>query len=202
MLQEKSDVCTRMLYEITLAAASLTVITTFLIMYFYFRYSRENDSRLLNTIISLIFTDFMVALLVIVWDIIHRSFREHENMICSIFLQFPIYFFLAGYGWTVIVAFRFLSVSRGINKSMEDMQPTWLTSVQYMINVSSWSQSTVHAVIWGGSFLCICPMIVLNSQGGDLNITSVVATPVSSGSFHLSHLLIHLLLFRWSLLFL
>jgi chromate transport protein ChrA len=174
-----------MLYDATLAAAALTVLTTFLVMIFYFKYSRYNDSRLLNTIISLIFTDFMVALLVLVWDILRRIFRESENQLCSVFLHFPIYFFLAGYGWTVIVAFRFLSVSRGVSnsKSATEEQPpvTWKSSLQTMTSVSSWSQRTVHKVVWGGSFVCIAPMIILNSIGGKWNITSVVSTPVSPG---------------------
>lgn len=165
----------------TLAAAGLTLVTTFLVMFFYFRYSKYNDSRLLNTIISLIFTDFMVALLVIIWDMIHRIFRRNENMICSIFLQFPIYFFLAGYGWTVIVAFRFLSVSRGVTSKSTEDEPSWISRIQNIIDIGSWSQSTVHIVVWGGSFICICPMIILNSIGGHSNITSVVSTPVSPG---------------------
>jgi hypothetical protein len=184
-----------MLYDVTLAAASLTVLTTSMVMLFYLRYSRYNDSRLLNTIISLIFTDFMVALLVIVWDFLHRIFRESENRLCSIFLHLPIYFFLAGYGWTVIVAFRFLSVSRGVSNSQsssevvsEKQSITWKTSLQSTTSVSSWSQMTVHKVVWGGSFLCISPMIILNAIGGEWNITSVVSTPVSPGNLlSLSH---------------
>jgi hypothetical protein len=173
-----------MLYDVTLGAACLTVLTTALVMFIYFKYSRYNDSPLLNTIISLIFTDFMVALLVIIWDLLHRSFRELEHRLCSVFLHFPIYFFLAGYGWTVIVAFRFLSVSRGSPKksSSSEIDPTsWMSSLQSWSSVSSWSQPTVHRVVWGGSFLCIAPMIVLNSIGGKYNITSVVYTPVSTG---------------------
>lgn len=174
-----------MLYDVTLAAAALTVVTTALVMAFYLRYSRYNDSRLLNTIVSLIFTDFMIALLVLVWDLLHRLFKDSENKLCSIFLHFPIYFFLAGYGWTVIVAFRFLSVSRGVTNTKaasEEQQPvTWRSTLQSMASVSSWSQRTVHKVVWGGSFLCITPMIILNSIGGQWNITSVVSTPVSPG---------------------
>jgi hypothetical protein len=173
-----------MLYDVTLGAACLTVLTTGLVMVIYFKYSRYNDSALLNTIISLIFTDFMVALLVLIWDLLHRTFRDVEQRLCSVFLHFPIYFFLAGYGWTVVVAFRFLSVSRGgpnKSSSSETEHPSWLPSLQSMISVSSWSQSTVHRVVWGGSFLCILPMILLNAIGGKYSLASVVYTPVSAG---------------------
>jgi hypothetical protein len=103
------------LYDLTLGVASLTVLTTFLVMFFYFKFSRYTDSRLLNTIIALIFTDFMVGFLVLVWEGLQRAGlkdKETENHMCSVFLPFPIYFFIAGYGWTVVIALRFSTVSR------------------------------------------------------------------------------------------
>jgi hypothetical protein len=103
-----------MIYALTLAVAGLSVVTTLSIMIFYYLYSRENKSRLLTVIVSLIFTDFMVALLVLLWHLI-QSFVKNDShtldFMCRVFLPFPIYFFIAGYGFTVVAAWRFFSVS-------------------------------------------------------------------------------------------
>lgn len=103
-----------MIYTLTLAVAGLSVVTTLSVMIFYYLYSRENKSRLLTVIVSLIFTDFMVAFLVLVWHLLQAFFQDDSHTldyICRIFLPFPIYFFIAGYGFTVVAAWRFFSVS-------------------------------------------------------------------------------------------
>ncbi len=53
------------------------------------------------------------------------------------------------------------------------------TSLLDYFRISAWSEKTVHQAVWGGSFLCITPMIILNCIGGEYNISSVVKTPVS-----------------------
>eukprot|EP00602_Paraphysomonas_sp_CaronLab_P006598 CAMPEP_0185035164 /NCGR_PEP_ID=MMETSP1103-20130426/26037_1 /TAXON_ID=36769 /ORGANISM="Paraphysomonas bandaiensis, Strain Caron Lab Isolate" /LENGTH=418 /DNA_ID=CAMNT_0027572123 /DNA_START=135 /DNA_END=1391 /DNA_ORIENTATION=+ len=138
-------------------------------------------------IVSLIFTDFMVAFLVILWHLLHLFMEGSDSIdyMCQIFLPFPIYFFIAGYGWTVAVAWRFLSVSQYGSGGT----PSTDANNTCVSKFFSFFQSTRKSgelplplwSVWVVSFICVLPMIILNTIGGQYDVTEVVSTPVSSG---------------------
>jgi hypothetical protein len=77
------------------------------------RSSPSSSSMLLWIVMSLIFSDVCVALCVLVWHFLQHDVSDPTvlDKRCRIFLPFPIFFFLAGYGWTIRVAWRFQQVS-------------------------------------------------------------------------------------------
>jgi hypothetical protein len=73
----------------------------------------STSSRLLWIVMQLILSDGCVALCVLLWHFL-QSGEQDSSLLharCRVFLPFPIFFFLAGYGWTIMVAWRFQQVS-------------------------------------------------------------------------------------------
>ena len=79
------------------------MVSTLSVMVFYYVYNKQNQSRVLAVVVSLIFTDFMVAFLVLLWHIMQYFAGQNDHaldLMCRVFLPFPIFFFISGYGFT------------------------------------------------------------------------------------------------------
>lgn len=107
------------LYIATLAMAVLSLLSAVTVLLLFARHVHSatppshTSSRLLWIVMMLIFSDGCVAVCVLVWHFLqnHESDPDRLRSMCRVFLPFPIFFFLAGYGWTIMVAWRFQQVS-------------------------------------------------------------------------------------------
>ena len=105
------------MYVAVVVVAVLSLLTAAAALLLFFINHRADpsitSSRLLWIVMMLIFSDGCVAVCVLVWHYFQKSEGNSDELsrVCRVFLPFPIYFFLAGFGWTMMVAVRFLQVS-------------------------------------------------------------------------------------------
>lgn len=150
------------LYITTLVTAALSLLSVVTVLLLFTRQTHSaapptyTSSRLLRIIMMLIFSDGSVCLLVLVWHFLqsHESDPARLRSMCRVFLPFPIFFFLAGYGFTIMVAWRFQQVSERIKL----YEPPF-------------------AVVWAVAFALVLPIVVLNSlSSDDYEVSNTITT--------------------------
>ena len=155
------------LYITTLTVAVLSLLSAVTVLLLFTRHSHSTapptytSSRLLRIVMMLILSDGCVAVCVLTWHFL-QSHESDPARLCRVFLPFPIFFFLAGYGWTIMVAWRFQQVSERIKL----YEPPF-------------------AMVWAAAFALVLPIVVLNSlrSGGqdDFEVSDTITTSYEGG---------------------
>lgn len=140
-----------------LACSSISLIASVLIVASIFFDPSSGTSRHLGLVNRLLLSNIGLSVSLIVYCIVSAlASRDELKHFCNAFLPFPMYFFLASYGWTILIAFRFRS-----NKSwfLPDGQP----------------YQTPYYFVWAAAFVLILPTII-NNIAYPMSISTVVSS--------------------------
>lgn len=142
----------------------------------------STSSRLLWIVMMLILSDACVAMCVLVWHGLQSGEHDADRLhsMCRVFLPFPIYFFLSGYGWTIMVAWRFQQVSevmrfQGCIFVFCHCERSCVLILMMLQRIKLYEPP--FSVVWGGAFLLVLPVILLNIFGGsELEVSNTIST--------------------------
>lgn len=152
------------IYLASLLMASLSLLTTGVVLVFFvvqYRSEPSSASRLLWIVMMIMLCDGCISICVLFWHFMqfHEPDSATINDMCKAFLPFPIFFFLAGYGWTIMVAWRFQQVSE--RKKL--YEPAFF-------------------IVWAVAFVFILPIIALNISGNEYEVSRAIKTHSTGGS--------------------
>ena len=127
-------------YYITISIACVSAFVSFLACTLYFLYERK--SRLLLMITLLLVSDGLISLAFVVWALTDLFLTTNDDLYCRIWLPFQNFFFLSSFGFTILIAQRFMNVNK-------------LQAGIKLENTTLWSVPLVSGVL-------TVPIIVLN----------------------------------------
>ena len=122
-----------------------SLISTFSVIVSFLLYSKS-QSRLVELVVCLITSYFFFSFTSIIWQIIvyFTTDQEKLSLYCRICHPFFIYFLIAGFGWSSLIALRFRNIR---------IQSHVRFNFPYISRQSVWAISLIY----------IFPMVVLNT---------------------------------------
>ncbi len=103
----------------------------------------SQTSRHLALVFRLVICGIGLSLSLLIYNLVAQySLSDASlNTFCNAFLPFPMYFFVASFGWTVLIAFRFRSTK------------SWFLGTEKKYEVPYW-------VVWSVSLMFVFPAII------------------------------------------
>lgn len=143
------------LYELTLVSASLSFMMSLCAIVFFIQYDREKPSRVLKMVTMLILSDGMASVCFVLWGLLVLYENQDEHW-CRLFLPFPTFFFVMGFGFMTLIAHRFMKVNQLHSESQLFELPIWVVPVV--------------------SFILIMPVVMLNIVGEGHEVSELIVS--------------------------
>ena len=144
------------LYSITIAVASISFLISLGAYIFYTQYDRDREkSRLLQLITLLILCDGLSSVCFVIWAILDFYETAKDGYLwCRIFLPFPTFFFLMGFGLMILIAHRFKEINQAHSEKRIRDLPLWVVPVV--------------------SLVCMLPIVISNWAGHGREVSELI----------------------------
>lgn len=110
--------------QFVIAASAMSLLTCAIVLFALSKDKKLRTSINTRLVFRLLFSDFMICTLYVIYVIIERNAgngNQPLDDICKFYLAVPIYFFVASWGWTATLALRF-RVSPGENNQTKSKE--------------------------------------------------------------------------------